>query len=112
MTEPTYVPPAHQTATFDQGYAAISTTINELIAAYHRVRAQNAATREIDIAGLVEFLKDSPNDREQFIEHYVVAVVRLAEQEQRGRGQFDRVAYVRAATDIAAGDAVFYEETE
>lgn len=72
------VPPVHQTATFDQAYAGISATIDELVASYRRIRAQNAATREIDIAGLVGYLLESPNSREAFVEHYVVAVVRLA----------------------------------
>ncbi len=76
-----YEPPAHRAATFDQAYAEISARVNELINAYRGVRAQNAATREVDIAGIVGFLLESPNTREQFAEALTVAVVRLAEIE-------------------------------
>lgn len=97
-----YMPPVHQTATFDQAYADISATTDELIAAFRNVRAENAASREIDIAGLVEYLTESPNDREQFIEHYVVAVVRLAEQEQQIREQV--AAEIEARGNELRGD--------
>ena len=78
-TDERYEPPAHQTATFDQAHAEISATIDELITSYRNVRAQNAATREVDIAGLAAFLLESPNTREHFAEALTVAVVRLAE---------------------------------
>lgn len=82
-TEPRYEPPAHQTATFDQTYAEISAMVDELVTTYRNVRAQNAATREVDIAGIEGFLMETPITREQFIGLYTVAVVRLAEHERQ-----------------------------
>jgi hypothetical protein len=73
------VPDPHQTAQFDQAHAEINATVNELITSYRDIRAQNAATREVDIAGLAAFLLESPNTREHFAEALTVTVVRLAE---------------------------------
>ena len=79
MTE-RYVPPAHQTATFDQAYAQANNVINHLVDGYLRTRAEDAATREVDIAGLAMWLQGFYENRVDLCELLAVAVVRLAEQ--------------------------------
>lgn len=77
--EPRYEPPAHQTASFDQTFAELNARIDWLIASYVDVRTQNAATREVDIAGLAEWMKATEVTRDELTELLAVAVVRLAE---------------------------------
>lgn len=72
-----------QLATFDQRYAALSGFIDYLIKGYRGVRAENAAVRGLDIAGLSGWLQETDHDRTDFAELLTVAVVRLAEQENR-----------------------------
>jgi hypothetical protein len=78
------VPQPHQVATFDQAYAECNKRIDDFIAGYLNVRAENAASRDIDIAGLGGWLLETEATREVFAELLTVAIVRLAEQGQPG----------------------------
>lgn len=77
-------PSAYQLATFDQAHAAYGEFIDDLVRAYHDVRAKNLSAREVDIAGLSAWLQATDHDRETFAELLTVAIIRLAEEAPDG----------------------------
>jgi hypothetical protein len=71
-----------QLSTFDQTHAALGENVDTLIKLYREARAENRSAREVDIAGMSEWLQTLDFDRAAFAEMLTVAVVRLAEQER------------------------------
>jgi hypothetical protein len=78
-------PPVHQLATFDQGYAELNAWVDKLINSYRELRAENTSPRELDIAGLAGWAKETQTTRGDFAELLTVAVVRLAEDTETDR---------------------------
>lgn len=103
-------PAPHQVATFDQTYAELTAWVNKLTAFYLDVRAENAASRDADVAGLAGWLKETATTRDDLAELLTVAIVRIAEAEgpeptrrTEQEGGIPNDALTRADWDAAYG---------